>query len=143
MLPLKILRGRPDADFLAFSLPDAIAASLADRPEMAVRSPLAVQKHGGADADLVTLADAMAARFALTGTLVCLDERIAVRLQLLAIPAGTVLWSNSQSATLHELFELQDAVAAHVGNRIEDEADVDLVRHSPCVQHVIRILGPP
>ena len=118
VLPLKILRSRPDADFLAFSLPDAIAASLSDRPAIAVRSPLAAQRHGGADADLAVLADAMGARFALTGTLTCLDERIAVRLQLLAIPAGTVLWSDSRVTTLHELFELQDAVAVQVARAL-------------------------
>ena len=118
VLPLRILRGRPDADFLAFSLPDAIAASLADQPTVAIRSPLAAQRHGGADADLAVLADAMGARFALTGTLTCLDERIAVRLQLLAIPAGTMVWSDARVATLHELFELQDAVAAHVARAL-------------------------
>jgi TolB-like protein len=118
VLPLKILRSRPDADFLAFSLPDAIAASLADRPAISVRSPLAAQRHGGADADLAVLADAMGARYALTGTLTCLDERIAVRLQLLAIPAGTLLWSDSRVTTLHELFDLQDAVAVQVARAL-------------------------
>jgi hypothetical protein len=93
VLPLKILRGRPDAEFLAFSLPDAIASSLADHPTIAVRSPLAVQRHGGAEADLEMLAEVMSARFALTGTPACVDERIGIRLQLLAIPAGRVLWS--------------------------------------------------
>jgi TolB-like protein/Tfp pilus assembly protein PilF len=118
VLPLKILRGRPDAEFLAFSLPDAIASSLADRPMIAVRSPLAVERHGGADADLAMLAEAMSARFALTGTLTCLDDRIALRLQLLAIPSGTVMWSDSRVATLHELFDLQDAVAGHVARAL-------------------------
>ena len=118
VLPLKILRGRPDAEFLAFSLPDAIAASLAERPTMAVRSPLAAERHGGAAADLATLAEAMGARYALTGTLTCLDERIAVRLQLLELPAGTVLFSDSRVATLSELFDLQDAVAAHIGRAL-------------------------
>ena len=118
VMPLRILRSHPDADFLAFSLPDAIAASLADRHTIAVRAPLAVQRHGGADADLVTLADAMAAQFALTGTLACVESRIAVRLQLLAIPAGTVMWSDARVATLQEMFELQDAVAAHVARTL-------------------------
>jgi TolB-like protein len=118
VLPLRILRARPDADFLAFSIPDAIAATLAERPTLAVRSPLAARRHGGADADLAVLAQAMGARVALTGTLTCIDERVAVRLQLLEIPAGTVLWSDSRVATLEELFDLQDAVAAHVARAL-------------------------
>jgi TolB-like protein/tetratricopeptide (TPR) repeat protein len=118
VLPLKVLRGRPDVEFLAFSLPDAIAASLAERPTIAVRSPLAVQRHGGADADVSALADVMGARFALTGTLACLDDCIAVRMQLLAIPSGTVMWSSSRVATVQELFELQDAIARHVADTL-------------------------
>ena len=100
---LKILRGHPDADFLAFSLPDAIAASLADRPNIVVRSPLAAERHGGPDADLTTLAVTMQARFALTGTLTHIDGRIAVRLQLLEVPAGTVMWSESRTASIQDL----------------------------------------
>jgi hypothetical protein len=85
---------------------------------MAVRSPLAAGRHGGAEADLGTLADEMAAQFALTGTLACLDDRIAIRLQLLAIPSGTMLWSGSRVATLQELFDVQDAVAAEVARAL-------------------------
>lgn len=114
VLRLKILRGHSDADFLAFSLPDAIAASLADRPNIMVRSPMAAECHGGPDGDLATLAVAMRARFALTGTLTHIDGRIAVRLQLLEVPAGTVMWSESRTASVEELFALQDTVAADV-----------------------------
>src|SRR5262249_34498497 len=91
VLPLKILRSQADADSLAFSLPAAAPASLADRPGLAVRAPLAAKAHGGADASLTTLAEALSAGYALAGTLTCMGERIAVRLQLLAIPAGTVV----------------------------------------------------
>lgn len=118
VLRLKILRGHPDADFLAFSLPDAIAASLADRPNLVVRSPLAAERHGGPDADLSTLAVAMHARFALTGTLTHIDGRIAVRLQLLEVPAGTVMWSDSRAAAIDDLFTLQDTVAAAVASAL-------------------------
>src|SRR5262249_6625753 len=138
VLPLKILRSQADADFLAFSLPDAVAASLAERPGLAVRSPLASKTHGGADANLATLADALAARYALAGTLTCMGERIALRLQLLAIPAGTVLWSDARTSTLQELFELQDAVAVQVaralhaslgGSRTSDPPARDVAGH--------------
>jgi len=114
VLPLRILRGHPDADFLAFGLPDAISASLADRSSVAVRSPLAVQRHGGADVDLGTLSSALGATFALTGTLTAGADRIGVRLQLLELPSGTIVWSESRATALGELFVLQDDIAAHV-----------------------------
>jgi TolB-like protein len=124
VLPLKILRGRPDADFLAFSFPDAVAASLAERRGIAVRSPLAAGRHGGAEADLGSLAAEMAAQFALTGTLTCLDDRVAIRLQLLAIPSGTLLWSTSRAAMLRELFDVQDSVAADVARALPADIGV-------------------
>jgi DNA-binding winged helix-turn-helix (wHTH) protein/tetratricopeptide (TPR) repeat protein len=118
VLPLKILRGDPQSDFLAFSLPDAIAASLADHPHIAVRSPLAVARHAGANTDLVTLATALRVSYALTGTLTDVAGRIAVRLQLLAIPASTVVWSEFRTASVHEMFELQEAVAVRVAQSL-------------------------
>jgi tetratricopeptide (TPR) repeat protein len=79
-----------------------------------VRSPIASKPHGGADANLAQLSEALAARYALAGTLTCLGERIAVRLQLLAIPSCTVVWSDARTSNVRELFELQDAIAAEV-----------------------------
>ena len=114
VLPLKILRGDPRSSFLAFSLPDAVAASLADHLGIAVRSPLAAARYAGADADLATLASALRVSYALAGTLTDVGGRLAVRLQLLEVPSGTVLWSESRIASVDEMFELQDTVAARV-----------------------------
>ena len=118
VLPLKILRGDPHSDFLAFSLPDAIAASLADQPHVSVRSPLTAARYAGADANLATLASALHVSYALTGTLTDVRGRIAVRLQLLEVPAGTVLWSESRTASVQDMFELQDAVAVRVAQSL-------------------------
>jgi DNA-binding winged helix-turn-helix (wHTH) protein/tetratricopeptide (TPR) repeat protein len=114
VLPLKILRGNPESDFLAFSLPDAIAASLAERPHIVVQSPLAAVRHGGADADLGRLAGASHAKFALAGTFTQLGDRITVHLELLELPAGKVMWSDSRTATVQEMFSVQAAIAARV-----------------------------
>jgi DNA-binding winged helix-turn-helix (wHTH) protein/tetratricopeptide (TPR) repeat protein len=119
VLPLKILRGNADSDFLAFGLPDAIAASLAERADVAVRSPLAMQRYGGAAADLAKLADAVQARFALIGTLAASGDRVTVRLQLLEFPNGTVRWSDVRTATLDDLFAVQGDVAARVCDALD------------------------
>jgi TolB-like protein len=118
VLPLKILRADPESSFLAFSLPDAIAASLAERPHIVVQSPMAAVRHGGADADLAALARVSHARFALAGTLTHLGDRIAVNLRLLELPQGTVVWSDSRTATLQEMFSVQDAIAVRVATSL-------------------------
>ena len=43
-----------------------------------------------------------------------------MRLQLLELPAGTVLFSESRVATLSELSDLQDTLAAHIGRAADD-----------------------
>src|SRR5262245_30070186 len=51
VLPFRMLRPDADTDFLAFSLPDAIAASLAGLESLVVRSSVAAGRFGaGADA---------------------------------------------------------------------------------------------
>ena len=48
VLPFRVLRSDPETDFLAFSLPDAIAASLAGLSSLVVRSSLAAARFAGA-----------------------------------------------------------------------------------------------
>jgi DNA-binding winged helix-turn-helix (wHTH) protein len=133
VLPLKILRGDTDSDFLAFGLPDAIAASLAERPDIAVRSPLAMQRYGGAAADLTRLAEAAQARFALIGTLAASGDRVTVRLQLLEFPNGTVRWSDVRTAALDDLFAVQGEVAALVCDALDRQAgpSVSVTKNNP------------
>jgi DNA-binding winged helix-turn-helix (wHTH) protein len=114
VVPLKILSSHPDADFLAFALPDAIAASIVTRTPILARSPLAAAEHGGAEATLSGLAEALGAGFALTGTLRSFDGRVEVNLRLLSVPAGVVLWAESYAVATAGLFDLQARVAMEV-----------------------------
>ena len=118
VVPLKILSGHPDTDFLAFALPDAVAASLAERTQILVRSPLAAAEHGGADANLTTVANALRVRCALTGTLGYFDGVVAANLRLLSVPAGVVMWAGSYRVMNDGLFELQDTVAGDVADAL-------------------------
>src|SRR5262249_46715603 len=56
VLPFRILRSDPETDFLAFSLPDAIATSLAGNPALVVRSSAVAARFGGDTPDLAALA---------------------------------------------------------------------------------------
>jgi eukaryotic-like serine/threonine-protein kinase len=108
VLPLTILRSDPETDFLAFSLPDAIAAALAELPWLQVRSPHASLNRSDAD-DLVALAAATRGTHVLTGTLVRLGD-IRVTLQLLELPNATVCWSQALTMSLDTLFEVEQDV---------------------------------
>jgi len=112
VLPLTILRPDPETDFLAFSLPDAIAAGLAEVPWLQVRSPHAAHGRAGAD-DLAALAASTRCTHALTGTLIRFAD-IRVNLQLLALPDATVCWSQSMTAALDALLEVEQEATRRV-----------------------------
>ena len=104
VLPLNVVGAGPELEFLAFSLPQAIAASLADNPALAVlRMPDRKPGHAadgqairGAGADVVA-----------RGTLGEVDGQARVHVTLVDAAAGTTLLSIERAAPLSSLFDLQ------------------------------------
>lgn len=107
VLPFRLLRSDADAEFLAFSLPDAIAASLSGLGSLVVRSSLVAARYG-ATADLAKLANEAEVDAAVTGTILRSAERVRVASQLIEVPSGVVIWSRTNDVTWGDLFDLQD-----------------------------------
>ncbi len=135
VLPLTILRPDPETDFLAFSLPDAIAASLAELPSIQVRSPLASARHVVGD-DLAALAANTGGSMALAGTLVRSSDGIRISLQLLDLPDATLWWSESLTTSLGALFEIEHEVTRRVRRVLTTrgiiDADAQQETTTPC-----------
>jgi len=107
-LPLRILRPDPETDFLAFSLPDAIASTLAGLQSLVVRSSAAAARFSSDAPDLKTIAAEADVNAVLVGSLVRAGEQIRVSTQLLEAPHGTILWSQTSQVRLRDIFALQD-----------------------------------
>ena len=114
VLPLRVLRPDPETDFLAFSLPDAIASSLSGLDSLVVRSSIVAAKFSVEAPDLAAIAAQADVDIVLVGTLLRAGEGLRVSLQLLEAPGGTVLWSQQTQASLGDLFQLQDDVAQRI-----------------------------
>ena len=114
VLPLRVLRPDPETDFLAFSLPDAIASSLSGLDSLVVRSSIVAAKFSVEAPDLAEIAAQADVDIVLVGTLLRAGEGLRVSLQLLEAPGGTVLWSQQTQASLGDLFQLQDDVAQRI-----------------------------
>ena len=114
MLPLRVLRPDPETDFLAFSLPDAIASSLSGLDSLVVRSSIVAAKFSVEAPDLAEIAAQAHVDIVLVGTLLRAGEGLRVSLQLLEAPDGTVLWSQQTQVSLGDLFQLQDDVAQRI-----------------------------
>ena len=113
VLPLRVLRPDPETDFLAFSLPDAIACSLSGLESIVVRSSAVAARLGssGSDLDLERLAKQTEVDLALTGTIVRSGDELRVTMQLVEVPGGRLIWSQPSHVTLSNLFQLQDELS--------------------------------
>jgi eukaryotic-like serine/threonine-protein kinase len=121
VLPLRTLSSNPEIQFLSFSLPDAIAGSLAELPWLIVRAPLAVRAAvSGGEAD--TLSGSGEVDAVLEGTLGEGASGTRVRMSLVEVPGGTVLFSEEFTVDLPELFELQGRVARRVAGMLAPHA---------------------
>ncbi|MBZ5611367.1 MAG: protein kinase [Acidobacteriia bacterium] len=110
VLPFRALRPDPETDFLAFSLPDAIAASLAGLSSLVVRSSLAAARFAGPAPDLKEIAREADVDVVLTGTLLRAGAQLRLSTQLAEAPGGTLIWSKTSQVELRDIFQLQDSL---------------------------------
>ncbi|MEO6323537.1 MAG: protein kinase [Thermoanaerobaculia bacterium] len=113
VLPFRILRPDPDTDFLAFSLADAIASSLAGLGSLVVRSSLAAARFADSP-DLKRIAVEADVDLVLAGTLLRAGAQIRVQCQLTEAAAGSLLWSHTAQVPLTDVFQLEEELGRRI-----------------------------
>jgi len=114
VLPFRVLRPDPETDFLAFSLPDAIATSLSGIGSLIVRSSATAARFAGEAPDLKALAAEVDVDRVVMGTLLRAGDQLRAAAQLVEAPGGTLLTSHTVQSSLGDLFSLQDDIARRV-----------------------------
>jgi serine/threonine protein kinase/tetratricopeptide (TPR) repeat protein len=114
VLPFRVLRPDPETDFLAYSLPDAIATSLSGIASLVVRSSAVAARFASGALDLKAVAAEADVDRVVTGTLLRSGDQLRAAAQLLEAPGGTILTSHTVQASLGDLFRLQDDIARRV-----------------------------
>ena len=110
VLPFRILRPDPDADFLAYSLADAITCSLSGLQSIVVRSSLTASRYAGATPDLQTISREANVDVVLTGSVLAAERSVRVAAQLTETAGGTLVWSQTFQVSRQDLFQLQDEI---------------------------------
>jgi len=118
VLPFRILRSNQESDFLAVSLPDAIATSLAGIESLVVRSTMMASKLASAEFDVKVISERAQVDAILTGTILSDGEHLRVNTQLMHAPDGALLWSNTARASLRDIFQLQDELVDKVAQSL-------------------------
>jgi eukaryotic-like serine/threonine-protein kinase len=114
VLPFRVLRPDPETDFLAFSLPDAIATSLSGIGSLIVRSSATASRFAGEAPDLKALAAEADVDRVVIGTLLRSGNQLRVAAQLVEAPGGTLITSHTVQSSMGDLFGLQDDIARRV-----------------------------
>jgi DNA-binding winged helix-turn-helix (wHTH) protein/tetratricopeptide (TPR) repeat protein len=113
VLPFRMLRADPETEFLAFSLPEALAGSLSGLRSLVVRSSMAAARFP-ADAEPQRIATEADVELIVSGTLLRSGSEIRVSTQLTEAATGTLLWSHSAQAPVGDLFQVQDGLTQHI-----------------------------
>jgi serine/threonine-protein kinase len=114
VMPFRVLRPDPETDFLAFSLPDAIATSLSGIGSIVLRSTAVAARFAGDMPDLKALAAEADVDHVVMGTLLRSGDQLRAAAQLVAAPSGTLLTSHTVQSSMGDLFRLQDDIAGRV-----------------------------
>jgi len=114
VLPFRVLKPDPETDFLAFSLPDAIATSLSGNPSLIVRSSVVAARFGAETPDLKALAAEADVDRVVMGTLLRSGDQLRAAAQLIEAPGGTLVTSHTVQSSMGDLFRLQDDIARRV-----------------------------
>jgi non-specific serine/threonine protein kinase len=118
VLPFRVLRPDADSDFLAFSLPDAIAMSLSAIDSLIVRSSATAARFAGDVPDLKALAADADVDRVVIGTLLRSGGQLRVTAQLVEAPSGTLLTSHTVQSSMRDLFQLQDEISRRVAETL-------------------------
>jgi eukaryotic-like serine/threonine-protein kinase len=114
VLPFRLLRADPDADFLAMSLPDAITHSLSELDALVVRSSLVGARYAVDTIDVQKVAAEADVDLVLTGTLLRAGDRLQVSAQLFETPSGTLVKSHVARVAWGDIFDLQAELVRQV-----------------------------
>ncbi len=114
VLPFRMLVPDPETEFLAFSLPDALANTLSQIESLVVRSTMLASRFAKENLDFQALASEAQVDAVVTGSLLRAGDQIRLTTQLTEVPSGTLQHSITTQAPLRDLFHLQDELAHQV-----------------------------
>ena len=112
-LPFRVLKRDEETDFLAYSLPDAISSSLSGIDSLIVRSSLLAARFEG-PVDPKRIATEAEVDAILTGSVMRAGDQIRLTCQLVEVPSATMIWSETVSSSMQDLFKIQDELSERV-----------------------------
>jgi DNA-binding winged helix-turn-helix (wHTH) protein/TolB-like protein len=119
VLPFQNLRQDANADFLGFSLADAVITKLGYVSELSVRPSYAVQRYKSQTVDISQLASDLNVDTLLTGTFLREGDDLRIACQLIDVKTDNLLWKGAFDLKYDKLLTVQETVATQIIHGLE------------------------
>jgi TolB-like protein len=122
VLPFRVI-GVEAAPHLGLGLADSVIGRLASLRQLTVRPTSAISRFEAAPADAMEAGKHLKVEVVLEGTLQKLEGSTRVSVQLTDVSRGAIVWSDRIDLPEGRLFEIQDAIARGVVDRLRIKID--------------------
>lgn len=128
VLPFDNLSGEADQAYFADAVVEEITATLARIKDFFVIARNSAFSYKGRALDVRQVGRELGVRYVVEGSVRRVGERVRITAQLVETDTGNHIWSDKVNGTVHELFDLQDNMAALVASAIQPsirQAEID------------------
>lgn len=128
VLPFDNHSGEADQAYFADAVVEEITATLARIKDFFVIARNSAFAYKGRSLDVRQVGRELGVRYIVEGSVRRVGERVRITAQLVETETGNHIWSDKVNGTVHELFDLQDNMAALVASAIQPsirQAEID------------------
>jgi adenylate cyclase len=121
VLPFDNLSGDPEQEYFSDGITEQIITSLSKVPYIFVIASNSTFAYKGKHAKIQRIAEELAVRYVLEGSVQRSDDRVRITVQLIDATTGHHLWAENYDRMLKDIFALQDEIAMKIMAELQVE----------------------
>ena len=118
VLALRTVGGNQDDDALAEGISEEIAATIGRLPGLSVKAPRSAFSFKGKNLGVRDIGEALGVRYLVDGSFQRFENRMRVRVQLVAAANDSIVWSNEYDRPFGDVFAMQDEIARGIASEL-------------------------
>jgi TolB-like protein/tRNA A-37 threonylcarbamoyl transferase component Bud32 len=118
VLALRTVGGNQDDDALAEGISEEIASTIGRLPGLSVKAPRSAFSFKGKNLPVREIGEALGARYLVDGSFQRIENRMRVRVQLVAAANDSIIWSSEFDRPFGDVFAMQDEIARGIASEL-------------------------
>ena len=119
VLALRTVGGNQDDDALAEGISEEIASTIGRLPGLSVKAPRSAFSFKGKNLAVRDIGEALGVRYLVDGSFQRVENRMRVRVQLVAAANDSIIWSNEYDRPFGDVFAMQDEIARGIASELK------------------------